>query len=304
MTPPTIPPPRESGFTKTTDVPLHWAKYGPEGADRLLVLHGGPGADYKYLLPGMLALADRYEMIFYDQRGGGESRTDGRTPITWHTQVADLDTLVAEFGLEPLTVVGYSWGALLAMLYAIEAAAHRTAHSPARLVLIDPAPVNREYRDRFEKELARRNAAPTVAKAREKLAESGLREKDTAAYRERAFVLSVAGYFADPAKAEDMSPFRVIGRTQNSIWDSLGDFDLLKPNQLDTVSVPTLITHGNEDPIPIESSERAALAMGARVVRIPNSGHVPYVEEPRPLFEAIRHFLTNTSDANPRVPVV
>ncbi len=53
-----IPPPRGSGFTRTTPVPLYWCTYGPRDAPRLLVLHGGPGADHRYLLPQMLRLAD------------------------------------------------------------------------------------------------------------------------------------------------------------------------------------------------------------------------------------------------------
>ena len=64
---PPIPPPRASGFTTSTPVPLYWCAYGREGARRLLVLHGGPGADHQYLLPQMLDLASDHELIFYDQ---------------------------------------------------------------------------------------------------------------------------------------------------------------------------------------------------------------------------------------------
>ena len=84
---PPIPPPRESGFTTTTPVPLYWARYGTPGAPPLLVLHGGPGAHHDYLLPQMLELADEWELIYYDQRGGGQSKTDARDPITWRTHV-------------------------------------------------------------------------------------------------------------------------------------------------------------------------------------------------------------------------
>ena len=56
-----IPPPREAGFTTTTDVPLYWLRYGKPGATPLLVLHGGPGAHHDYLLPQFLDLADEYE---------------------------------------------------------------------------------------------------------------------------------------------------------------------------------------------------------------------------------------------------
>ena len=66
---PPIPAPRESGFTTTTPVPLYWCAYGPAGARRLLVLHGGPGADHQYLLPQMLALANDYELVFIESLG-------------------------------------------------------------------------------------------------------------------------------------------------------------------------------------------------------------------------------------------
>ena len=140
-----IPAPRESGFTSTTAVPLYWAAYGPPGTSRLLVLHGGPGAHHDYLLPQMLELARDREVIFYDQRGGGRSKSEDREPITAQTHVADLAAIVQELALQPLSLVGYSFGGLIALLYAIE---HATGiHGvPSRLILIDPAPISRQYR--------------------------------------------------------------------------------------------------------------------------------------------------------------
>ena len=111
-----IPAPREQGFTTTTGSPLYWARYGRVNAPKLLVLHGGPGADHRYLLPQMLHLGERHALIFYDQRGGGRSRADARIPITWQTHVEDLGAVVEEFRLDPLSVVGYSWGAMLGLL--------------------------------------------------------------------------------------------------------------------------------------------------------------------------------------------
>ena len=122
---------------------------------------------------------------------------------------------------------------------------------------------------------ARRQSDPSVATLRAELAASDLRESDPAAYRHRAFELSVAGYFAEPSAARDLTPFRVVGRVQQSVWDSLGDFDLLRPGGLDTVRVPTLIAHGRQDPIPLASSEMAARAMGSDLVVIEHCGHVP-----------------------------
>src|SRR5205823_9500070 len=121
---------------------------GTEGGVPLVVLHGGPGAEHDYLLPQMLALADGgggRDLLFYDQRGGGKSRTGDRTPITWRTQVDDLASVLTELALPSPTIIGYSWGAMLAMLFASEAAAHRTAPMADKLVLIDPAPVTRAF---------------------------------------------------------------------------------------------------------------------------------------------------------------
>lgn len=285
---PPIPAPVKSGFTTTTAVPLYWCSYGQSGAPRLLVLHGGPGASHDYLLPQLLDLSKSHELIFYDQRGGGRSRTEDREPITWRTHVADLDAVVAEFGLEPVSIVGYSWGGLLALLATIDRAARGVA-LPERLVLIDPAPLTRQYRERFEQEFARRQNGSEVQAMRAELAESGLRERDPDAYKHRMFELSVAGYFADPRAARDLTPFRVMGRVQQSVWESLGDFDVV--SQLQGIRVPALFLHGRQDPIPLESSERAAAAMGAGLVVIEGSGHVPYVEQPGVLFAAIDEFL-------------
>lgn len=295
---PPIPRPRESGFTTTTPIPLFWARHGASGGTPVLILHGGPGAEHDYLLPQMLALeSPQRELVFYDQRGGGKSRTDDRTPITWQTQVADMALVIAELQLASphgLTVVGYSWGGLLAMLYAIEAAAGRVAPAPSRLVLIDPAPVTRAFRDEFEREFATRQAGPVVRGLRDELAASGLKESDPDAFRHRSFELSVAGYFADPRRAHDLTPFRLVGRVQQSIWESLGDFNLTRPGMLDSIGIPTLIVHGRQDPIPLASSEAATQAIRARFVVLENCGHVPYVEQPEQLFNTIGSFLADT----------
>jgi proline iminopeptidase len=289
VAPAPIPAPRASGFTRSTGIPLYWCAYGPAGAPRLLVLHGGPGADHAYLLPQMLELAPGFELLFYDQRGGGQSKETVPTHVTWETQVDDLAAVVAEFAIDPLSIVGYSWGGLLALLYACAAAARRVTVHPARLALIDPAPVSRRYRAQFEAEFLRRQQGPVIQGMREELAASGLKERDPDAYRQRAFELSVAGYFANPNRATDLTPFRVTGRVQQSIWESLGDFDLT--GDLAAVHCPSIVIHGRQDPIPIESSESIANALGAEFVALDDCGHVPYVEQPAKLFSALKRFL-------------
>ncbi|MDB4907664.1 MAG: putative hydrolase [Gemmatimonadetes bacterium] len=293
---PPIPPPDRSGMTTSTELPLYWCAYGPDNppAGRVLVLHGGPGASHDYLLPQMLQLAGGggRELLFYDQRGGGQSKSDDRSPVTWLAHVADLAAVVRELALEPLTLVGYSWGALLALLYAGEAARDARIPRVERLVLLDPAPLTRAWRAEFEAEFARRQAGADVQALRQELADSDLRTTDPEAYRHRAFELSVAGYFSDPRRARDLTPFRVTGRVQQSVWDSLGEFDLLADHTLAGIRVPSLVIHGRQDPIPLASSEACARALGAGLVVLEDCGHVPYVEQPSALFAAIEEFLT------------
>jgi proline iminopeptidase len=291
---PPIPAPRVDGFTTSTDVPLYWCAYGPEGAPRVLVLHGGPGASHEYLLPQMLALAECRELVFYDQRGGGRSRVDNTVPVDWPAHVDDLGKLATELEIAPLTILGYSWGGLLALLYAVEQlpsalGPRPSALGPWSLVLIDPAPATRQLRAVFEKNFTERQKSPVIQSLRDELAASGLRERDPEGYRHRVFELSVAGYFHDPRIAHDLTPFRVIARVQQSVWESLGDYDLTP--RLRDLRVPTLIVHGREDPIPLESSETIAKATGAELVVIERCGHVPYVEQAASLFRAIDPFL-------------
>ena len=295
MAPKPIPAPTAYGNTTTTDVPLYWCTYGPAGAPRALVLHGGPGAHHDYLLPQMLEITRAgggRDLLFYDQRGGGRSKTHQRDEITWRTQVSDVASVIREFELEGAPIIGYSWGALLAMLFASERGtdASLPAHGP--LVLIDPAPISRQHRNEFEREFARRQNAPDVARMRDELAASRLRDRDPEAYRQRNFELSVAGYFAHPRSAKDLTPFRVTARVQQSVWESLDDFDLVADGRLARIAGPALVLHGRQDPIPLASSEAAAGQMKADLVVIDNCGHVPYVEQPAPLFAAIDTFLS------------
>lgn len=288
-----IPAPREEGFTTTAGSPLYWVKYGRPNARKLLILHGGPGADHRYLLPQMLHLGEKYDLLFYDQRGGGRSKADARVPITWKTHVEDLSAIVDEFALDPLSIVGYSWGAMLALLYAVEQRGNPHLRAPDRMALISPAPLTKEYRLQFEAEFTRRQLNPEIHGMREELAASGLRERDPDAYRQRAFELGVAGYFSDPRNAKDLTPFRVVGRVQQSVWESLGDFNLI--NDLKGIKIPSIMIIGRDDPIPIASSSAGASALATNLVVLDECGHVPYVEQPEKLFTALDPFLNEST---------
>jgi proline iminopeptidase len=237
----------------------------------VVVLHGGPGAHHDYLLPGFDALAERRLLIYYDQRGGGRSAVGRDVPVGWRDHVADLEALRIVWGFERLTLLGYSWGGLLAMLYATEHPGR-----VERLALVSAAPVWRGARDEFERRFQARTMTPALMEARAALRASGLRESDPAAHAARLFELAVAGYFHDPARARDLTPFRITERTRVAVWDTLGDYDL-RP-ALRRLDLPAVVIQGEDDPIPVESARETAACLRAPLHLIPHCGHVPYVE--------------------------
>ena len=236
-----------------------------------VVLHGGPGAHHDYLLPHFDALARGRELIYYDQRGGGRSPVSRETPVGWREQVADLEELRRQWGLEQLTLLGYSWGGLLALLYATE-----FPGLIERLALVSPAPAWSEARRELESRFADRNLAPALQQQRAALRESGLREKDPGQYAQRMFELSVAPYFYHQERAGDLTPFRVTGRTQQEVWASLNGYDL-RP-ALSHLQIPAIVLQGAEDVIPVEASRTLATLLQAEFHLLPGSGHVPYIE--------------------------
>lgn len=260
-----------------------------------VVLHGGPGAHHDYLLPGFDALAQGRELIYYDQRGGGRSPVSRETPVGWREHVADLDALREAWGMEQLTLAGYSWGGLLSLLYAVE-----FPERVARLALVSPAPAWREARLEFERRFAERNLAPDLQRQRAELRASGLRERDPAAYAQRLFELSVAPYFSDPARARDLTPFRVTGRTQQEVWSSLGDYDL-RPS-LARLAVPAIVLHGEADLIPLETARTVAELLGAEFHPLPRCGHVPYVEAFEEFVQLMDGFLPGAPDSASGLP--
>lgn len=125
---------------------FHAEAFGDPGKPVLIVLHGGPGADYRYLT-GLQALSDEYRVVFYDQRGTGLSPRVPKEQISLAGFVDDLDAFVDSFGQgRPVHLLGHSWGAMLASTYT---GAH--PQKVARLVLAEPGFLDQETRDVFDK---------------------------------------------------------------------------------------------------------------------------------------------------------
>lgn len=111
----------------------HAETLGPADAPVVIVLHGGPGADYRYLEP-LRALADQYRVVFYDQRGTGLSPRVSADQISPDVFLQDLDTWVDHAGQgRRVVLVGHSWGAMLASAYI-----GRHPEKVSRAVLAEP----------------------------------------------------------------------------------------------------------------------------------------------------------------------
>jgi proline iminopeptidase len=262
-----------------------FARWVGEGDPTVIALHGGPGASHDYLRPQFDLLARRRTILYYDQRGGGRSLVPRDVPLGWREHVADLAAITSASLRPPVTLLGFSWGGLLALLFATE-----HPDLVARLALVAPAGAHAEVRTRFEQTLAARQGAPEVAEARAALSRSGLRERDPDAFWRRAFALSVAGYFKDPARAHDLTPFRVAARAQRAVWESLAGMDL-RP-RLPGITADTLVLHGRFDPVPLESSEELVARMPhARLIVFEDSGHALYAEETARFADVMDTFL-------------
>ncbi|MDQ2065255.1 prolyl aminopeptidase [Xinfangfangia sp. CPCC 101601] len=90
----------------------------PEGVP-VVVFHGGPGGGCS---PAMRRYFDpaHYRIVLFDQRGCGRSRpyASVENNTTWHL-VADVERIRADLGIESFVAFGGSWGATLALVYAL-----------------------------------------------------------------------------------------------------------------------------------------------------------------------------------------
>lgn len=90
----------------------------PDGIP-VVVLHGGPGGGCS---PAMRRYFDptAFRVILFDQRGCGRSRPHASViqNTTWHL-VNDIEVIRKELGISRWICFGGSWGATLALIYAI-----------------------------------------------------------------------------------------------------------------------------------------------------------------------------------------
>lgn len=114
----TTSPPVEGYLASAEGAEIHYRVLGM-GTDTVVIVHGGPGAGMQTVLPDWEPLADRFVLVFYDQRGGGRSTLPADTSLL-HARyfVEDLEAVRRHFGLQRLKLVTHSFGSVLAARYA------------------------------------------------------------------------------------------------------------------------------------------------------------------------------------------
>ncbi len=99
---------------------LHAETYGNPNDPMIMVIHGGPGSDYRGMLNCSKLAADSFFVVFYDQRGSGLSkRYNKETYKTVQIFIDDLDAVIKYYRKpgQKVILMGLSWGAMLATAY-------------------------------------------------------------------------------------------------------------------------------------------------------------------------------------------
>ncbi len=101
-------------FLSVDDYRFHIKTSGDPENPPLIVIHGGPGIDFHYLLP-MEILSDEYYMLFYDQRGTGLSSRKSSLEFSTEQDIDDLYKIIQQFSPDrKVILLGHSYGAMIA----------------------------------------------------------------------------------------------------------------------------------------------------------------------------------------------
>lgn len=118
LTPPQpMPAPESTGQADVNGASIHYALYGSDNAEAVLLLHGGLGAGEDF--GGQIdPLAEKYKVVAIDSRGHGRS-TDDDQPYGYHLMAGDVMGVMDALGIAKAAVVGWSDGGNIGLDMAI-----------------------------------------------------------------------------------------------------------------------------------------------------------------------------------------
>ena len=283
----------EGFFPGAGGLQLFYRKVGT-GAETAVFLHGGPAnmSDGGYSLD---ALAAGRTLITFDQRSGGRSQLlSDRTRLTAEYYVRDVEALRQHFGIKQMTLIGQSWGALLAAMYTA-----RRPESVTRLVLLSPAPpAARFWPERWAKTVAAIGEAGfqrAMALNREMRIAPDDRVvalcKESNALFFRAYLNDVSALRRMPVGYCDFSPAALRHELDAPGLLAMGDYDLLPV--LAKLQQPALVVEGADTKVPLDATRAWAAALpNAHLLLVSGASHLTWLEGDVPkLMLALSEFL-------------
>jgi proline iminopeptidase len=251
------------------------------------LIHGGPGGDHSGFKPVFSPLAERAQLVYFDDRGQGRSARGDVSRYTLDENVEDMEALRLHLGAGPIVSIGTSYGGMVAMAHAA-----RYPKSVSHLVLIVTA-AHRGFIDRARDIVAARGSDEQRSVC-EALWGRGFRdEAELRHYYDVMGPLYSLTFKPDAAGAVrgrgTLSPDAI-----NAAFGPGGfmhGYDL-RP-ELSRITAPTLILAGRHDWIcaPEFSEEIHRLIPGSDLRIFENSSHSIRVDEPDAMLDAIRGFL-------------
>ena len=280
----------KEGFVQTKDAKLFYRTLGR--GQPLIVVHGGPGLTQDYLLPQMYKLAESNFVVFYDQRGCGRSTGDiNSETMTTETFINDIEAIRQAFNFDKISILGHSWGGFLAMQYAISHPEH--VHT---MILSNAMPASSEELALFIQEYMKRTA-PYQEKL-DHIRNSQAFKKGDPQIVEHYYRIIFRTYCYSPEHADllnlYMTPTASINGSQvaENIRKNVFEKSFNLHDSLKTLKIPTLILHGDADPIPSSTMQNLHKSIShSSYILMKNCGHFPYVENPDMYFKYIKEFL-------------
>lgn len=261
---------------------------GPDMVERPVVfaLHGGPGGDHVSLRESLSPLSDVAQVVFIDHRGSGRSAPADPSTYTLDQNVDDVEALREYLGLDRITVLGVSYGGMVAQGYAI-----RYPDYLANLALIVTAASHR-FLDDAKRHVAE-HGTPDQQRVCEWLWEGSFESMEQLHEYYRVMGPSYSTTF-DEAKFEAKwsRSLRNFEQLNIGFRGFLRTFDYTE--QLSQITCPTLVVGGAHDWIcaPHHSLEIADRIPRAHLKIFRNSAHAVFSDEPDAFLAAIRGFLT------------
>ncbi len=261
----------------------------------LLLLHGGPGMDHTSLLP-LSPCADRFTLIYMDQRCNGRSDGIPVSSMTWDNLTADAEALRKRLGFEKWAVLGHSFGGMVALEYAL-----RYPDSLSHLLLMDTCGDTRWVREKAPELLARRGYGPAAVEAARRFFNGQLAPHEV--FR-TAMKFARAYYYRSSRWSlirEVPAGFKVKMQPEAQIFgfgQLLAGWTVME--RLAEIETPTLVLAGRDD-FQFPPEHQAILVdrlPNAELALIERAGHNAPMERPAEVMAIMERFLSQTSGGN------